>query len=334
MSSFTTSTASTLSYLVIGGGMSGLIAATVLRDRHMQVTVVDKGRAIGGRMATRRIQNAQYGEGIFDYGAQYFTVQNSRFQTLVNSWIQEGIVKQGSLNNHILSREIYYRGISSNRAIAHYLAKNLDVHTNTKVIKFTWLDDYWQVQTETNDTFSADVLLLTPPLPQTLELLERSQIQLPAQTKHRLEQIVYYRCIAVLALLSQPSQIPNPGGMQLDGNILSWIACNQKKGISPQGNAVTLLANSEFSETHWEADNAVITNQLFEAASPWLGSSVIDYQVHRWRYSQPQTVYGEPYLLLTEPGPIVICGDAFIQPDVEGAVLSGLAAADYLLSNL
>ncbi len=332
MSSLTTSTASTLSYLVIGGGMSGLIAATVLRDRHIQVTVVDKGRAIGGRMATRRIKNAQYGEGVFDYGAQYFTVQNSRFQGLVNSWIQKGIVKQWSLNHHILSKEVYYRGVSSNRAIAHHLAENLDVHTNTRVVSFTWLDDHWQVQTETNDTFSADVLLLTPPLPQTLELLERSQIQLPPETKQRLEQIVYSRCIAVLALLAQPSQIPNPGGIQLDGNLLSWIACNRKKGISPQGNAVTLHANPKFSETHWEADNTFIANQLFAAASPWLGSSVIDYQVHRWRYSQPQTVYGEAYLVLTEPGPIVVCGDAFIQPNVEGAVLSGLAAADYLLN--
>jgi predicted NAD/FAD-dependent oxidoreductase len=46
-----TQKASTPSCLVIGVGISGLIAATVLRDRNMQVTVVDKGRAIGGRLA-------------------------------------------------------------------------------------------------------------------------------------------------------------------------------------------------------------------------------------------------------------------------------------------
>ncbi|MBF1990716.1 NAD(P)/FAD-dependent oxidoreductase [Fischerella thermalis] len=326
-----TQKASTSSCLVIGGGISGLIAATVLRDRNMQVTVVDKGRAIGGRMATRRIRNSQYGEGIFDYGAQYFTAQDPKFQALVNSWIQEGIVKEWSLNQQILSRKVYYRGVNSNRSIAQHLAENLDVHTNIKAISFAWQDDHWQVLTANNETFLADVLILTPPLPQTLELLDRSQIQLPPETRHRLEEIVYHPCIALLALLAQPSQIPSPGGMHLDRTLLSWIACNQKKGISPQGNAVTLHATSEFSKIHWDIDNTVIANQLLEAASPWLCSSVIDYQVHRWRYSQPQTVYGEPYLVVTKPGPIVICGDAFIQPDVEGAVLSGLAAAEYLL---
>ena len=37
------------SCLVIGGGISGLIAARVLQHRGIKVTVLDKGRGIGGR---------------------------------------------------------------------------------------------------------------------------------------------------------------------------------------------------------------------------------------------------------------------------------------------
>ncbi|MFQ4145479.1 NAD(P)/FAD-dependent oxidoreductase [Chlorogloeopsis sp. ULAP02] len=327
------------SCLVIGGGISGLIAATVLQRHNIRVTVVDKGRGIGGRMATRRIRHPEYGEGVFDYGAQYFTVTDSKFQYWVNSWIQEGIVQEWTRgysrhNQHSSNSEVCYRGVNSNRSIAQHLAQNLNVHTNTKVVSFEWQSDRWQVKTENNENFSADVLLLTPPIPQTLELLNRSQIELAPQSRHRLEQVVYHRCIAVLALLAQPSLIPNPGGMKLDGEPLSWIACNYKKGISPQGNAVTLHASPKFSTTNWEMDNLAIANQLLEAASEWLGSQVIEFQVHRWRFSQPQTVYGEPLFALTKPGLLVISGDGFVQPNIEGAVLSGLAAADHILKIL
>jgi len=40
---------------VIGAGMTGLTAAGVLQARGWAVVLLDKGRAVGGRMATRRI---------------------------------------------------------------------------------------------------------------------------------------------------------------------------------------------------------------------------------------------------------------------------------------
>lgn len=94
---------------------------------------------------------------------------------------------------------------------------------------------------------------------------------------------------------------------------------------------MTLLAGSEFSEACWEIDSENVAERLLTAASPWLNSPAIDDRVHRWRYSQPRTLYGEPFLALPEIS-LVLAGDAFVAPNVEGAVLSGLAAAEYLLS--
>jgi predicted NAD/FAD-dependent oxidoreductase len=54
--------------------------------------------------------------------------------------------------------------------------------------------------------------------------------------------------------------------------------------------------------------------------------------VHRWRYSQPVVTYSEPCLLIADAAPLVLAGDAFDQPRVEGAFLSGCAAADALLN--
>ena len=327
------------SCLIIGGGISGLIIATELKRNGIKSTILDKGRGIGGRLATRRIKHSSDIEGIFDYGAQHFTVSNPQFQVWVDEWIKQGIVEEwskgfptadGNINDN---KQIYYRGIVSNRNIAKHLAKDLDVHTSTKIINLKWQENsQWLIQAENGTNFTGDMLIITAPIPQSLALLDSSKITIASELRERLEQVIYHKSIAVLALLEKPSQIPEPGGLFLDGNPLSWIASNHLKGISPQGYAITLHAGSEFSETNWETDNEQVVNQLLPIASPWLNSNVIKYQVHRWRYSQPSTVYGEPYLAVPELS-LILAGDAFVEPNVEGAVLSGLAAAKYLLQD-
>ncbi len=57
------------SCVIIGAGVSGLIAARTLQASGVRVKVLDKGRGVGGRLATRRS-----GVGVFDHGAQFFTV--------------------------------------------------------------------------------------------------------------------------------------------------------------------------------------------------------------------------------------------------------------------
>ena len=70
------------SCVIVGAGISGLLAANTLKQEAWTVTVLDKGRAVGGRMATRRV-----GEGTFDHGAQFFTVRGERFANLVEGWL-------------------------------------------------------------------------------------------------------------------------------------------------------------------------------------------------------------------------------------------------------
>jgi predicted NAD/FAD-dependent oxidoreductase len=169
------------------------------------------------------------------------------------------------------------------------------------------------------------MLVMTPPVPQSLSLLDSSLIPLPLEVRFSLEQIEYHRCLAILALLEKPSNIPPPGGISLEHNSLVWLGDNHQKGISPEGYAVTLHATPKFSDEYWDSDDAEIAYKLFTAAADCLDSHVIKYQVHRWRYSLPKTFYNEPCLALLEL-PLVMAGDAFVAPTIEGAVISGMAA--------
>jgi hypothetical protein len=120
--------------------------------------------------------------------------------------------------------------------------------------------------------------------------------------------------------------------MWLAGDPIAWMADNQQKGISPRAVGVTIHAGARFSQIHWETDDDLVAGQLFTAARGWLGSEVAEYQVHRWRYSKPATFYGESCLFLDEPGPWVLAGDGLVSGRIEGAFVSGLSAAESILT--
>jgi predicted NAD/FAD-dependent oxidoreductase len=214
--------------------------------------------------------------------------------------------------------------------IAGHLGAGLDVRSSVRASALSFADGRWAAQTD-KGVFRASAVVLTPPTPQSLELLQRGDVALPVEAQSALERIVYDPCIAVLALLDGPSSIPPPGGLRLPGEPLAWIADNAVKGISPHENSVIVHAGPEFSRERLESDLEETGTMILEAAAPWLGSRVKTVQVHRWRYSKPAVLHPEPCLVVQEPGILVFAGDAFAGPRVEGAALSGLAAAESLI---
>lgn len=63
---------------IIGAGMAGITAARTLIQAGHRVTVFEKSKGVGGRMSTRRSEF-----GSFDHGAQYFTVRDARFRSMM-----------------------------------------------------------------------------------------------------------------------------------------------------------------------------------------------------------------------------------------------------------
>lgn len=314
--------------LVIGGDITGLIIANILQRGNLKVTILDRSKEIGGHLATRRICDRGSIEGIFDYGIQSFSSTNPQFQFWVDDWLEHDVIKQWCNGFGDLKEIPCYCGVNGNNRIAQYLAKNLDINTNVKVTGISY-EKKWFIETENNQQYQADMLVMTTPVPQSLSLLDSSLIPLPLEIRFSLEDIQYHRGIAVLALLEQPSHIPPPGCMSLENDSLAWLVDNHQKGISPHGYAVTLQATPQFSHEYWHSDDAEIAYTLLTAAADYLDSPLSQYQVHRWRYNLPKTFYSEPFLALLEL-PLVMAGDAFVSPTMEGSVISAMAAAELI----
>ena len=315
-------TEQTTDVLVIGAGMAGLSAAAELQRAGRRVLVLDKGRGVGGRLASRRI-----GGATFDHGAQFITTRDARFAAVLEQGRQNGAMEEwcrgfaGSADGHAR-----WRGKPAMSAVAKHLAVGLELVLEMPVAALRRAGDRWCVETTTGRTFTAGAVVLTPPVPQSLALLDAGGIVLAPEMRTRLAAIEYERCLAVMAALDGPSRIPPPGGLTPDDGPIAWIADNQLKGISAEP-AVTIHATHGFSMEHWERDRQESGRALLEAAAEWLGAGIRRFQVHGWRYSKPMRVDEEPCVLVSQSPPLVLAGDAFAGPRVEGAALSGWAAA-------
>lgn len=128
--------------------------------------------------------------------------------------------------------------------------------------------------------------------------------------------------------------IPEPGGVYLNGPEVAWIADNTRKFRSAGNAALTIRTTRKFAEKYMDAPVEEVAERLISAATVCLGSNATNGQVHRWRYSKPLSFAGVPFVGLGEPMNLLLCGDCMQPPSrVEGAVLSGVAAAKKILTS-
>ena len=310
--------------LIVGAGLAGLLAAADLDASGFHPFIVHKGRGVGGRFASRRT-----GSATFDHGAQFITARTPHFAALLREWQGLGLVTEwyrGASAEHI-----YWRGVPSmTAAIPKHLAKSLHVRLEMKMTAIKQESSHWLATFENGETIAANAVLLTAPVPQSLALLNAGGVALEASIREQLEAVEYEPYMAVMATLNGKSKIPQPGFIRFDSGPIGWIADNQAKGISAIS-AVTIHATPAFSLEHQEDDRQKMGQYLLEVAAPWLGSEAAEFQVHAWRYARPKHEQDHPYLILNQSPPLLVAGDAFGGPRVEGAALSGWAAAEALM---
>ncbi len=321
--------------LIVGAGISGLLAADKLQKAGFTVQIVDKGRGVGGRMATRRI-----GPGRADHGAQFFTVRSPIFKEYVDQWVADGSVFQWASGwshdpNTPAKQDGYprYAGKNGMTAVSKALAPRFDIQLTCKLTQIEQKGDGWMAISENGDVFESSNLLLTPPVPQSLALLDSGKVSLTETDRSALEKIAYSPCVAGMFWVDGKVNLPEPGALQRPDHTFTWIANNQRKGISPDAQLVTVHANEAKSWEIWDAPQEEKIEALLAGLRPLLDSdaTIKEAQAHRWRYAQPKVLHPERTLLASNLPPLAFAGDAFQEARVEGAALSGLAAADALI---
>lgn len=314
--------------------MAGLTAARELTQHGWTVTVLDKGRGVGGRMATRRIEQAKA-----DHGAPYFAVTTPEFQAVVDPLIARGVVTEWPLGEPhetgtVVPRPTHrrYVGVGGMNTVAKELANGLTVMLSERVVAVTAEASGWLARTESGEEYYADSLVITIPAPQALTLLHDSGFDLAPADHAALSAIGYQPCLTVLAALRQPSNIPAPGDVYYETGDVSWVIDNRQKGISPDQPSVTIHASPDFSRAHFDDDLNAVGQQLLGQLNGLIPREVVStVQTHRWRYSRAIERHPAPFLVAQAPLPLLFGGDGFGDGNVEGAFTSGLRMAEYLI---
>jgi photolyase PhrII len=341
----TPATVRRLEVAVVGAGLSGLACARALADHGHRVRVFDKSRGVGGRMSTRRAEELRY-----DHGAQYFTVRVARFARWVESWRQAGLVQlwQGriavlengsaALKDPTTERFVSVPGMS---ALCKHLAENVEIAPRTRVTQLLPGEaggrrgPRWRLEAEDgSDLGSFDAVVVTAPAPQTAELLEASAPHL-ADLARKAQMAP---CWALMVSFQKPLSLGFDAAF-VHGSPLRWIGRNSSKPGRPGAESWVLHASPEWSEKHLELSREEVASRLLEAlrqAAGALGGGALAAEpehlsAHRWRYALPTEPLAEPCLFDPELR-IAAAGDWCGGPRVEGAFLSGCAAAGRILA--
>ncbi len=333
---------------VIGAGISGLVAARTLQDHGLKVTVFDKSRGVGGRMSTRRVDDG----GTFDHGAQYFTARDQRFKRHVDSWIEQGVVAQWpdrSLGDDqkivvLEDRAIKSESKSDDRfvavptmnALCKYLVGGVQIQKQTRVAKVACLNggivngvELFDDSGSTVGTF--DHVIISTPAAQTGELLTN----FPALV-HPISEIKMNPCWATMVAFEKPVTERWVGAF-LHGSFLSWAARNSTKpGRAGDAERVVIHASPQWTADHWEHAADQVAEMMLTEFWRVTGATLQPHQYlrsHRWKYAIPVDP-SATRCFADDSTVIVACGDWASGSRVEGAFLSGMAAAGRVLGTL
>lgn len=319
---------------VVGAGLSGLMCARTLLDQGEEVVVWEKSRGPGGRTSTRRD-----GDVTFDHGAVRLdlSLEDRRLAPWVASWWREGILERWS----VLVREpegldgereeSWWVARGASNRLARHLAEELDVRYRSEVGRLSQEGRGWQLWGEDGERLDeVDRIVVSAPPPQAAGLLAEVDPRLAG----RLRACPMVPVWALMTRAREEDAPVGPAAVRWRTHPVLSVAYRVDALPGREGPARWVIhATESWSGAHLEVDASTAARLLTEAWEEQGGMPLEDRgRAHRWRYARAtgEAVGSEAWW---GSSGAVVCGDAVGGGGVRGALLSGWAAAGWLLSS-
>lgn len=322
--------------LVVGAGITGLTCARLLRDRGARVLVLDKGRAPGGRLSSRRLDDA-----VLDTGAIALHPEDADTAAMLTSLVGPELLPAAAGELHLADPDALIRALAETLTIQRGFVTHVDLEDPQGAAV---------VCEGTGERFVAGQVVLTMPVPQALALLRRSGVSVeeggsappdddtsrphdPETSLTDLAGVRYHRTTVLLVRLASPLAAD---AVQTDPyGVVARVRDEHRRGRSPVP-AITVHATPTWSERTWEADLNDLRADLLAGLQRCAPTArVARSDLKRWRYASPATpLRGAPYRRLGS-WPLLLAGDGFGGSDeTAGAIDQALCSARALAAAL
>lgn len=308
------------SVAIVGAGIAGLSCASMLAEEGWQVTLFDKGRKAGGRMASRRIDTA-HGEASFDFGAQYFTVRDGGFAAEVARWAEAGLAVRWPE-----AGPDAWIGVPAMNVVVREMAARHEVRFSHHVSGLAREGTQWRLLGEGMPAEQFDAAVLALPAEQAAPILTLHDFELARTALFARSQ----PCWTGMFAFEEP--LPQSDDILRNHGILAWAARDSAKPGRAGPESWVVQATPQWSTAHLERQPEDIAPHLLAALHEATGAHAavpLAHSIHRWRYAlSAGTGLG---CLWNENQRIGACGDWLLGPRVECAWVSGRLLAKRML---
>ncbi|MFB6308010.1 MAG: NAD(P)/FAD-dependent oxidoreductase [Haloarculaceae archaeon] len=338
---------------VVGAGAAGAAATYALRDEPVTVTVFEKSGGVCGRAATRRREGCTY-----EYGANYLKSTDERVTRLVTEELPDdglvdvtepvwtfdeaGTIEEGRDGDE--HKWTYERGITQ-LAKRLFDATDATVHRKTRVQRLERTTGRWRViDSDDADRGRYDAVVLTPPAPQTADLLGQSRWEHDhcRDLREAIASIPYRTIVATV--LHYPFEFDRPYYALVNedkNHDIGWIGREEcKAGHVPDGESLLLVQMAP----EWSADRfSAPTDALIEDSAELTAELLDDQRVtdpdwtdhQRWRYALPDAGIDSEMVDCGVEHDLFLAGDWVAgEPRLHAAVRNGLETGERLAGRL
>ncbi|WP_435075430.1 NAD(P)/FAD-dependent oxidoreductase [Halorubrum sp. HHNYT27] len=294
---------------IVGAGAGAAAAAFAIDAAapDANVTVFEKSGGLCGRAATRR-----HGDLTYDYGANYLKSDDERVVELMTETLDdEGLVEitepvytfdadgEVSPGRDADEHKWSYRQGLTQIAKRLFGPTDATVHRRTRIETVRRTDGRWELDDAAGETRGPfDVLLLSPPAPQTTELLRDADWESPVRDSlvEAAGDVAYRSVWSAVLQYPFPIDVPYYGLINTDkDHPVGWISREEcKAGHVPDGETLLVVqANHEWSVAHYDDDPAANVAALAEHTAAVVGDDRLaepawsDHQ--GWRYALPES---------------------------------------------
>lgn len=325
---------------IIGASLPGLVAAKDLMNAGHEVTIIEKNRSMGGRIATL---NAGDNMDIpVDYGISHLSPSGDKFSAFVDELAEKDLIKpwadsfgqykDGKISavNSNSENGPHYAAPKGMFEIARYLNRWSDIKQNAQAGGMTYFGDDrhkkrpWMINMTDFSVYEVDAVIIAVPAIEAYAMLQTMQDETPVRKIIRHIDEVRYDSTMVISLGADSENEPEWKGIECHHDSIKWITNEtSKRPENIDQTVLSIYSTHQFARNYFHEDSEKAKEVMLKQAALILGDWVHDNKwnvLNHWRYFKAsQPMKNSFYEVEMEEGPFALIGDYMGGKDIEAA---------------